>query len=77
MLGRLEMTVDDCIEKYKMLIEKIFGSKINLVSFGFKGDIKPKFSSSKLEEGILQVLRDLELNEKTLFNDGKERGCRV
>jgi hypothetical protein len=39
MLGRLEMDVDDCIEAYTSMFEKIFGKKV-LVSPGIRITVK-------------------------------------
>ncbi|TVY22961.1 Calcium-independent phospholipase A2-gamma [Lachnellula hyalina] len=74
MLGRLEMDVDECIEKYTNMFETIFGKKglpVNLL-----GKIKGRFDSTVLEECINRILRERGLPEGALLNDGEER-CKV
>ncbi|KAF5855336.1 hypothetical protein ETB97_009428 [Aspergillus alliaceus] len=76
MLGRLEMSVDDCIETYVKLIRTIFEKKsrwpVNL-----SGNIKSRFDATKLEKAIKEVVASQGAKETDNFNDGAERGCRV
>ncbi|KAE8132049.1 hypothetical protein BDV38DRAFT_225645 [Aspergillus pseudotamarii] len=76
MLGRLEMSVDECIDTYVKLISTIFEKKsrwpVNL-----SGNIKSRFDSTKLESAIKDVVTSHGAKETDLFNDGGERGCRV
>lgn len=49
MLGRLRMSIKDCIQAYKDLSEKVF-TKRNLVSRAVaKGTLGPKFDEKVLE----------------------------
>ncbi|KAE8385569.1 hypothetical protein BDV23DRAFT_16028 [Aspergillus alliaceus] len=76
MLGRLEMSVDDCIETYIKLISTIFEKKsrwpVNL-----SGNIRSRFDATKLESAIKEVVTSHGAKEMDLFNDGAKRGCRV
>ncbi|OQE92658.1 hypothetical protein PENNAL_c0007G04566 [Penicillium nalgiovense] len=52
MLGRLEMDVDRCIDVYSDLAAAVFGEKLRSIPINFKGDIKGRFDSAKLESAI-------------------------
>ncbi|KAE8354187.1 phospholipase [Aspergillus coremiiformis] len=76
MLGRLEMSVDECIDTYIKLMSSIFKKKrrwpVNLW-----GNIRSRFDATKLESAIKDVMESHGANETDLFDDGGERGCRV
>ncbi|PQE09028.1 Acyl transferase acyl hydrolase lysophospholipase protein [Rutstroemia sp. NJR-2017a BBW] len=74
MLGRLEMDVDECIDVYTNMFEKIFGKKG--LPLNRRASIKGRFDSKVLEECITKILKDRGLSEKEPLNDGKER-CKV
>jgi hypothetical protein len=77
MLGRLEMGVDECIAAYNDLAAAVFGEKLSSIPFNFKGDVKVRFDSAKLEIAIRKVVKQSGASEEDLFNDGAERGCRT
>lgn len=77
MLGRLEMDVDECISKYCNLMKTIFAKKSNRIRFDWKLGINPRFDSQKLKAAFLEVIRSCDLPEDELFNDEKQRGCKV
>ena len=58
MLGRLEMSVEECIDAYTKLMKQIFEKKDNRLYMGVFGRVKPRFSSKALEAAIVQVLND-------------------
>jgi hypothetical protein len=74
MLGRLEMDVDECIDIYTNMFEKIFGKKG--LPLNRRASIKGRFDSKVLENCITKILKDRGLSEKEPLNDGKER-CKV
>lgn len=76
MLSRFRMTVDDCIEEYKTLGEKIFGHPRPLAS---KSAIPwHKFSAKKFEEVIQDVTtRHSERDEFTVSYPSHEDLCRT
>ncbi|THX40566.1 FabD/lysophospholipase-like protein [Aureobasidium pullulans] len=76
MLGRLEMDVDECIKAYSELMANVFGMQLSKIPMNWKGKVKPRFDSKKLEEAIKQVIRQSEVPEDALLDDGVERGCR-
>jgi hypothetical protein len=74
MLGRLEMDIDECIEAYTSMFEKIFGKKG--LPIDIRGKIKSRFDSTVFEQCIRKILKERGLSDEELFNDGKER-CKV
>ncbi|KAF2269546.1 phospholipase [Lojkania enalia] len=77
MLGRLEMDVEECIDTYSGLSQKIFSQKQNRFGFGWKGDLKGRFSAENLEEAISKVVSDKGFNNSDPLDNGKPPGCRV
>jgi hypothetical protein len=77
MLGRLEMDADQCIAAYSELTATVFGDKLRSIPVNFKGNIKARFDSAKLESAVRKVIRDSGVSEDALFNDGAERGCKT
>lgn len=75
MLGRLNMSVDECIKVYEELMVSIFGSKS--WPFSASGHINPQYDAESLKAAIKKVLREHDLPEDSVFNDGTERRCRV
>ncbi|KFY96955.1 hypothetical protein V500_02248 [Pseudogymnoascus sp. VKM F-4518 (FW-2643)] len=81
MLGRLEMDVDECIVAYKALMETVFEKRQNYLRVGFRGMIKPKFSSKQLEKAIKSVIECQQVPVDEPFHlkteDEDSRKCRV
>lgn len=77
MLGRLEMDVDECLSAYRQLMATIFEKRSSWLQFNWKGGIKARFDSVKLESAFKEVVASRRMSESDLFNDGVERGCRV
>jgi hypothetical protein len=77
MLGRLEIDVDDCISAYSDLATAVFGEKLSSIPVNFKGDVKARFDSAKLESAIRKVVEDSGTSNEDLFNDSTEHGCRT
>ena len=77
MLGRLRLTVDDCIEAYSGLSPKIFSKihhRINLMN----GETQGRFNHEALESGIKDLLRKYQLNPESLLKDSDEQhSCKV
>jgi hypothetical protein len=76
MLGRLKMTVQECIDAYTELMEEVFAKKENISRIGFTGRVKAQFSSAVLRGAIEKVLtkKGLKLDEKF---ETKQPGCKV
>lgn len=72
MLGRLEMTVDECLEEYKKLSPNIFSKIHHRVNV--KGRLQGRFDHEALENGIKDLLRQRSLDENELFKVGQTDG---
>lgn len=75
MLGRLEMTIDECIDAYLSLSDQVFQKKAHRVTI--QGKIQGRFDSKKLEEVVKEVVRKRKLPEDTLLNSGGDASCKV
>jgi hypothetical protein len=77
MLGRLEMSVQECIDAYTKMMRQVFQKKANRSIIGVLGGVKPRFSSKALEDAITQLLksRGIPIDEK--FQCGKKPRCKV
>ena len=77
MLGRLEMSVDECIDAYTTMMKHVFEKKANRSFISILGGVQPRFSSKALENAISQVLRarGISVNEK--FENGTKSRCKV
>jgi hypothetical protein len=75
MLGRLEMSVDECIERYKDLMEKVFATswrnKVRTLTNG------AKYNETILESCIKQVVKEKLGDENAKFLDDREGACKV
>ncbi|KAL1893605.1 hypothetical protein Sste5346_006436 [Sporothrix stenoceras] len=67
MLGRLRMTVDECIEAYTSLSDKVFEKKSHRVKIN--GKLQGRFDAAKLEDTIKEILRARNLDEDELLKD--------
>jgi hypothetical protein len=77
MLGRLEMSVDECIAAYSDLAAAVFGEKLHRIPVNIRGGVQPRFDSARLESAIRKAITQSGASETDLFNDGTERGCRT
>jgi patatin-like phospholipase/acyl hydrolase len=74
MLGRLRMTVDECIEAYTSLSDKVFEKKSHRVNIN--GKLQGRFDAAELEHTIKQILQARSLSEDTLLKD-VDASCKV
>jgi patatin-like phospholipase/acyl hydrolase len=75
MLGRLQMTVDDCINAYTSLSDKVFEKSGHRVTIN--GQIRGRFDAAKLERTLKQVLVDRGFDEDALLKDSPDALCKV
>ncbi|KEQ90170.1 hypothetical protein AUEXF2481DRAFT_71863 [Aureobasidium subglaciale EXF-2481] len=68
MLGRLSMSVDECIRAYMELSKEVFHPK-RQIPFGIRGNIKERYDSKALELAVKKVLRDRNMDEEALLQD--------
>ena len=74
MLGRLQMTIDECIDAYTSLSDKVFEKKSHRV--GIKGKLQGRFDSAALELAVKNILVSRGLGEDVLLKD-TDSPCKV
>ncbi len=75
MLGRLRMSIDDCINAYLSLSDRIFQKKRHRVTV--KGDMQGRFDSDELARAVKEVVVAQGLPENTLLKDVSDVACKV
>lgn len=75
MLGRLQMTVDDCIDAYVSLSDRVFRKRRHRVNI--KGKVQGRFDSDELVRAIKEILVQQGLAEDALLEDAKDAKCKV
>jgi len=74
MLGRLQMTVEECIKAYTSLSDKVFEKKGHRVNI--KGKLQGRFDAGELERAVKEILRKHGFKEDALLKD-VEAPCKV
>jgi hypothetical protein len=77
MLGRLRMSVEECITAYTKLMRRIFEKKENRSFMSVVGRVKPRFSSEALAEAIAEVLTFGRHSVDEPFEENEEPTCKV
>jgi len=75
MLGRLKMTVDDSIDAYLSLSDRVFQKKRHRVTI--KGNIQGRFDSEELVRAVKEVVTAQNLKEDALLKDVSDNACKV
>jgi hypothetical protein len=75
MLGRLKMSIDDCIDAYLSLSDRVFQKKRHRLTV--KGNIQGRFDSEELARAVKEVLTAQNLKEDTLLKDVSDDACKV
>ena len=75
MLGRLRMSIDESIDAYLSLSDRIFQKKRHRVTV--KGNIQGRFDSEELARAVKEVIKKQGLQEDTLLKDAPEAACKV
>ncbi|MCJ1310207.1 hypothetical protein MMC25_003869 [Agyrium rufum] len=75
MLGRLRMSIDECIDAYLSLSERIFRKKGHRVTI--KGKIQGRFDSEELERAVKEVVTSKGFPEDALLKDASDAACKV
>jgi len=76
MLGRLCMSVDECITAYERLSDGIF-TKIHHRIKGWHGQVQGRFDHMALENGVKQLLVQYRLSQDELLKDSPESSCKT
>jgi hypothetical protein len=77
MLGRLRMSVEECITAYVKLMKRIFEKRENRSIMSVLGRVKPRFSADALSEAIAEVLRSRGYSTQEKFEEGDNPTCKV
>lgn len=75
MLGRLGMTVDECIAVYRDLSSKVF-TKVHH-RLNIRGQVQGRFNHHAIEQCVKDLLRQKGLSEDTLLYDGDIYTCKT
>lgn len=75
MLGRLRMTVDECIAAYTSLSNKVFEKKSHRVKIN--GQLQGRFDSTALEQAVKQTLANSGHSKDALLKDCSDGACKV
>lgn len=75
MLGRLRMSIDDCIDAYLSLSDRIFQKKRHRVTV--RGGIQGRFDADELAQAVQEVITAQGFQEDTLLKDDTESTCKV
>lgn len=76
MLGRLRLSVSECIVEYQKLATNVFTKRRHRVNW--KGKIQGRFDHEALEEGIQDLLRRRGLSGDELLKDTDgASGCKT
>jgi hypothetical protein len=75
MLGRLRMSIDECIDAYLTLSDRVFIKKRHRVTV--KGKTQGRFDSDELERAVKEVIAKQGLQEDALLKDAADAPCKV
>ena len=75
MLGRLRMSVEDCIAAYSALSKDVFVKKRMLLNF--KGNVQARFDTAALEKAVLKYIEAADLPKNALMWDTDEIQCKT
>ena len=76
MLGRLKMSIDDCIDAYARLSDRVFQKQHHRVDF-LRGKIQGRFNSGELEKAIKEIIVGQGFSEDELLQDLPDATCKV
>ncbi|KAK5721913.1 hypothetical protein LTR15_006507 [Elasticomyces elasticus] len=82
MLGRLGMSVEECIRAYKNMMRGIFEQSqsakiLAKVPMYASGKIKPSYSSEKLRDAITELCKERRIRATDRLDDGVDRRCKT
>jgi hypothetical protein len=75
MLGRLRMSVGDCIAAYVSLSDRVFRKTRHRVTV--KGKVQGRFDAEELARAVKEVVKQQGLPEDALLKDTSEAQCKV
>jgi hypothetical protein len=75
MLGRLKMSVGDCITAYLSLSDRVFRKTRHRVTV--KGQVQGRFDAEELVQAVKEVVKQQGLQENVLLKDESATACKV
>jgi hypothetical protein len=75
MLGRLQMSTEECIGAYLRLSKRVFQKKRHMVTV--KEKTQGRFDSNELELAVKEVLTNQGLSQDTLLKGATNAACKV
>jgi hypothetical protein len=75
MLGRLRMSVADCIAAYLSLSDRVFCKTRHQVTV--KGQVQGRFDAEELARAAREVVKHHGLQQNALFKDESTTACKV
>jgi patatin-like phospholipase/acyl hydrolase len=76
MLGRLEMDIDECIDAYVKISNRVFQKKRHRITV--KGQIQGRFDTKELEAAIRDMVKQKDkAGEDALLKGSKDQRCKV
>ncbi len=75
MLGRLKLSIDECVVAYLSLSDRVFEKKRHRVTV--RGSIQGRFDSKELELAVKEVITKQGLDKDALLKDVSENTCKV
>jgi RecB family endonuclease NucS len=75
MLGRLRMSVPECIDAYISLSDRIFRKTRHRMTM--RGRVQGRFNAEELTQAVKEVVKQQGLQEDTLLKDAPEAQCKV
>jgi hypothetical protein len=76
MLGRLRMSVDECILAYIQLSSKVFQKK-HASPIKISGKVRARYSRKELQRAIEEIVLANNLDKDSLLKDTSPRVCKV
>lgn len=76
MLGRLRMSVEECISAYVELSSRVFQKK-HVMPVTVRGRVKARYSSEELQRAIKDVVEAHHLERDALLKDTSPQACKV
>lgn len=78
LLGRLEMSVDECLAVFKDCMSEIFKRRKHSTKFNLlNGELQHGFSPDNLKKAIEKALASKNIPTDALYDNGQERTCRT
>ncbi len=76
MLGRLEMTVDQCIDAYVSMMDAVFRKQKHRFK-NVRGELQARFDTAELEKAIKKAIRNFKTRDDIPMRNPDPEGCKT